>query len=59
MDAKREQEQADNFSRLFLEMDGIKKRLDTHNKYAEKFTSIDTTLIAMQKDIEYLRKEKK
>ena len=40
IDAKREQEQSDNFARLFLEMDGIKKRLDVHNKYAEKFMSI-------------------
>lgn len=58
IDAKREQEQADNFTRLFTEMDGIKKRLDVHNKYAEKFGDIELSLTAIKKDIEYLRKDK-
>lgn len=58
IDAKREQEQADKFKRLFDELDGIKKRLDKHNSYAEKFSDIDKTLISIRKDIEYLRKEK-
>ena len=57
IDAKREQEQADMFARLFLEMDGIKNRLDIHNKYAEKFGDIENSLTAIKKDIEYLRKE--
>lgn len=58
-EAKREQEQADMFTRLFNDMDGIKKRLDTHNKYAEKFGDIEMSLTAIKKDIEYLRKETK
>ena len=58
IDAKREQEQADMFARLFSEMDGIKKRLDVHNQYAEKFGDIDKSLISIKKDIEYLRKVK-
>ena len=33
----------------------IEKKLDEHNKYAEKLGSIDKSLIAMQKDIEYLK----
>ena len=37
-------------------MKSIEKKLDEHNKYAEKLGSIDQSLIAMQKDIEYLRK---
>lgn len=37
-------------------MKSIEKKLDEHNKYAEKLGSIDKSLIAMQKDIEYLRK---
>ena len=57
-EAKREQEQADMFTRLFNDMDGIKKRLDVHNKYAEKFGDIEMSLTAIKKDIEYLRKEK-
>lgn len=39
-------------------MRSIEKKLDEHNKYAEKLGSIDKTLISMQKDIEYLRKAK-
>lgn len=59
LDAKREQKQNDLFDRLFLEMDGIKKRLDTHNKYAEKFSDIETSIVKIKKDIEYIRKESK
>ena len=57
-EAKREQSQADLFERLFSEMKAIKQRLDLHNKYAEKFSSIEKSMINMQKDIEYLRKGK-
>lgn len=57
IDAKHEQQQADLFDRLFLEMDGIKKRLDTHNKYAEKFNEIEKSITVIKKDIEYIRKE--
>jgi len=58
IDAKREQEQTDLFARLFAEMDAIKKRLDIHNQYAEKFGDIDKSLIGIKKDMEYLRKGK-
>lgn len=58
IDAKREQEQADLFARLFTEMDEIKKRLDVHNKYAEKFSEVEQSLTGIKKDIEYLRKDK-
>lgn len=37
-------------------MKSIEKKLDEHNKYAEKLGSIEKSMIAMQKDIEYLRK---
>ena len=40
-------------------MRSIETKLDEHNKYAEKLGSIEKSLVAMQKDIEYLRKEKK
>ena len=39
-------------------MGSIEKKLDEHNKYAEKLSSIDLSIIAIQKDIEYMRKEK-
>lgn len=58
IDAKREQQQSDLFARLFDEMDAIKKRLDIHNQYAEKFGDIDKSLIGIKKDMEYLRKGK-
>ena len=58
IEAKREQQQADSFEKLFQEMDGIKKRLDVHNKYAEKFGDIELSLTSIKKDIDYLRKEK-
>lgn len=57
-EAKREQNQADQFSRLFTEMNEIKKRLDVHNKYAEKFGEIEISLAGIKKDIEYDRKGK-
>lgn len=57
IDAKREQKQNDLFDRLFREMEGIKIRLDTHNKYAEKFGEIERSMVSIKKDIEYLRKE--
>ena len=36
----------------------IEEKLESHNSYAEKFASVSNSIVAMQKDIEYLRKEK-
>lgn len=58
IEAKREQEQADNFKQIFKRFDGVDKRLDEHNHYAEKFSEIANSMTAMQKDIEYLKKGK-
>ena len=58
-DALREENQNNLFKSLIDEMQEIKQRLDKHNKYAEKFASVEKSIIAMQKDIEYLRKGKK
>ena len=58
-EAKREQQQADLFKSIVSEMDEIKKRLDLHNKYAEKFSEINESIVAIKKDIEYIRKGKK
>lgn len=57
-DAKREQQQNDQFNKIFEEMNIIKKKLDEHNHYAEKFGEIEKSIIAIKKDIEYIRKEK-
>lgn len=51
----REQKQQDMFERVFEELDCVKKRLDTHNNYAEKFSSVEKNMIIMQKDIEYIK----
>lgn len=57
-EAKREQQQSDLFNKIFEEMNVIKKKLDEHNHYAEKFGEIEKSIIAIKKDIEYIRKEK-
>lgn len=36
----------------------IEEKLESHNSYAEKFASVSNSIVAMQKDIEYLRKGK-
>lgn len=71
-DAEREQSQRDHINMIFEEQQKIKKRLDEHNGYAEKFanTSKDLAVMAveqkniicsldkMQKDIEYLKSDR-
>ena len=57
IDTQREQKQADLFDSLIKEMGEIKKRLDTHNKYAEKFGDIEKAIVGIKKDIEYIRKD--
>lgn len=57
-EAKKEQEQEDNFKEIFKRFDSVDKRLDEHNKYAEKFSEVATRMAVMQKDIEYLKKGK-
>lgn len=57
-DAKREQQQNDQFNKIFEEMNIIKKKLDEHNHYAEKFGEIEKSIVSIKKDIEYIRKEK-
>lgn len=58
-EAKKEQEQKDLFGKIFEEMSEIKKRLDTHNQYAEKFGEIEKSIVSIKKDIEYIRKDSK
>ena len=47
-DAQREQRQADR-------LETIERKLDEHNGYAEKLGAISKSIVAMQKDIEYLK----
>ena len=57
-DAKREQEQKDLFREIFKQMANIEKRLDEHNHYAEKYVETAKTLVAIQKDIAFLKEMK-
>lgn len=58
-DAKREQEQRDSFAQIFKVLEEVKKRLDEHNHYAEKFGEIKLDIAGIKKDIEYIRKDLK
>ena len=58
LEAKREQEQQDNFKEIFKRFDAVDKRLDEHNHYAEKFSEVTNSITGIQKDIEYLKKGK-
>ena len=51
--------EAEREARQEERMRAIEKKLDEHNHYAEKLGSIEKSMVAMQKDIEYLRKEAK
>ena len=55
IEAKREQEQSDNFKERFRRFDATDKRLDEHNHYAEKLNDMSKAVVAMQKDIEFLK----
>ena len=35
----------------------IEEKLESHNSYAEKFATLTTTIVAMQKYIEYLKEK--
>lgn len=53
-DALREVERE---TRQAMRLENIEHKLDIHNGYAEKLTNISTSMIIMQKDMEYLKKE--
>ena len=55
--AAHEQRQVDALDELKRELEGVKRRLDTHNGYAEKFASASKDIALIQKDIEYLKKK--
>lgn len=57
-DARREQEQADFMKEIKNEMVEIKKKLDTHNHYAERIGRIEKSIVSIEKDISFLGKAK-
>ena len=56
-DAEREQAQKDQLAMILDEQKEIKKRLDQHNGYAEKFANSESAMVAIQKDVEYMKKD--
>lgn len=59
IDAEREQQQLDFQERIERWMQRVDKKLDEHNGYAEKFSEAKTSIVAIQKDIEYLKERSK
>lgn len=40
---------------LEYRMGEVEKKLDTHNRYAARFEEIEKALIAIQKDVEFIK----
>lgn len=57
--AVHEQKQQDALEAVKDELVGVKKRLDAHNGYAEKFANATKDIAIMQKDIENVREQMK
>lgn len=55
---KRKIEDAVRDARLDDRLVGVEKRLDDHNKYAQKFGEIQTDIAVIKNDIKTLYKEK-
>lgn len=55
--AAHEQKQQDAIDDLKKEIGEVKKRLDEHNGYAEKFADAKKDIALIQKDIEYIKKK--
>lgn len=53
--AAHEQKQQDTLDEVKGELAAVKKRLDQHNGYAEKFANASKDIALIQKDIEYLK----
>lgn len=52
-------EQAKRDQKLDDKLQNIDEKLDEHNGYAKLFSEISKSIVALQKDVEWLRKEKK
>lgn len=40
---------------LEYRMEKVEKKLDSHNNYAQRFEEIEKALVAIQKDVEFIR----
>lgn len=56
--AKRKVDDAVRDARLDDRLAGVEKRLDTHNRYAERFAEIGTDIAVIKNDIKTLYKER-
>lgn len=57
--AAHEQKQQDMIEDVNKQLVEVKKRLDSHNGYAEKFADARKDIAVMQKDIEYVKDQLK
>lgn len=53
--AAHEQKQQDALNEVNKELIEVKKRLDSHNGYAEKFAAAQRDIAITQRDIEYIK----
>lgn len=57
--AAHEQKQQDMIDDVNKQLEAVKKRLDSHNGYAEKFADARKDIAVTQKDIEYIKEKLK
>lgn len=57
--AAHEQKQQDMIDDVNKQLEAVKKRLDSHNGYAEKFAEARKDIAVTQKDIEYIKERLK
>ena len=55
--AAHEQKQQDAIDNIHSELAEVKKRLDSHNGYAEKFATASKDIAITQKDIEFIKEQ--
>lgn len=57
--AAHEQKQQDAIDGIKEELVNVKKRLDSHNGYAEKFANASKDIAVTQKDVEFIKEQLK
>lgn len=57
--AAHEQKQQDAIDNIHTELAEVKKRLDSHNGYAEKFANASKDIAVTQKDVEFIKEQLK
>lgn len=59
INAQHEQKQQDTLDEVKTEIVEVKKRLDDHNGYAEKFAQASKDISLLQKDVGYIKEDVK